>query len=421
MLEKYFLRLATVDRIRASWVGPVIEKYVAWLDENRYAARVVFARVPTVVHFGNFAQGRGAKSWEELPHHVDAFVKQGLTFMKRKRTTKSSMQRLRGDLRLPVEQMLRLVLPGYKGLGRARRTARPFSEQLPGFFSYLVSERGVCHNTTLNYDCHITALEKHLIRRRIKLTQLTPSDLVAYVAARAKEGLTAAGMRGACACLRVFLRYAQRQGVFARDLSLALDTPLIYRLATVPTSLKSSEVQVLISSIDRRDASGKRDYALLLLLLTYGLRVKEAATIKLDDIDWKHDRLLVRLRKVGNSTGYPLTPAVGEALIEYIRNGRPTTDSRHLFMSSFAPLRAMSPAAITDRMRTLLKRGGIAVPKPGGRIFRRTCIQRLVDAEVPYKTISDYVGHRSTLSQGTYAKVAIEALRDVAVGAEAIL
>lgn len=399
----------------------MIEKYVAWLDENRYAPRIVFARVPTLMHFGRFAQERGAKSWEELPRHVDAFVDQGSTFIQRRRTTKSSRQRLRGDLRLPVEQMLRLVLPSYKGLGRARRTARPFSHQLPGFFNHLINERGVCHNTTLNYDCHITAFEKHLIRRRIELAKLTPSDLVAYVAARAKEGLTTAGMRGACACLRVFLRYAQRQGVLARDLSIALDTPLIYRLGTVPTSLKSSEVQTLISSVDRRDASGKRDYALLLLLLTYGLRVKEAASIKLDDIDWRHERLLIRLRKVGNSTGYPLTHAVGEALIEYIRSGRPTTDCRHLFMSSFAPLRAMSSAAITDRMRTLLKRAEIAMPKPGGRIFRRTCIQRLVDAEMPYKTISDYVGHRSTLSQGTYAKVAIEALRDVAVGAEAIL
>ena len=142
MLEKYFQRLETLDRIRGSWIGPAIEKYVAWLDENRYAARVVFARVPTLVHFGNFAEQRGAKTWAELPAHVDAFVGEGIQFIKRKRKTKASRQRLRGDLRLPVEQMLRLVLPGYKGLGRSRRTDRPFREQLPGFFGHLVSERG---------------------------------------------------------------------------------------------------------------------------------------------------------------------------------------------------------------------------------------------------------------------------------------
>jgi len=67
MLERYFLRMETVDGIRASWIGPAIEQYVAWLHEHRYAARVVFSQVPTLMHFGTFAQQRGAKSWDDLP------------------------------------------------------------------------------------------------------------------------------------------------------------------------------------------------------------------------------------------------------------------------------------------------------------------------------------------------------------------
>jgi hypothetical protein len=114
MLEKYFLRLATLDRIRGSWIGPAVEKYVAWLDERRYAARVVIARIPTVVHFGTFADQRGAKAWDELPLRVDASVEEGFRFIKRKRSTKASRRRLRSDLRLPVEQMLRLVVPEFK-------------------------------------------------------------------------------------------------------------------------------------------------------------------------------------------------------------------------------------------------------------------------------------------------------------------
>lgn len=132
MLEEYFLRLATLDRIRASWLGPTIEKYVEWLDRERYAPAVVFARVPALVHFGRFAQQRGAKSWDELPPHIDAFVEEGPRFVKRRRRTKASRARTRGDLRLPVEQMLRLVLPDCRGLGRSRRTAHPFTGQLPG-------------------------------------------------------------------------------------------------------------------------------------------------------------------------------------------------------------------------------------------------------------------------------------------------
>jgi integrase len=91
-------------------------------------------------------------------------------------------------------------------------------------------------------------------------------------------------------------------------------------------------------------------------------------------------------------------------------------------MRRIAPLQPIGSSAITSRMRSLLAGAGIHVPRPGGQVFRHSCVQRLVDAEMPYKTISDYVGHRSTLSQGTYAKVSIEALRDVALGdGEAIL
>jgi integrase len=181
-------------------------------------------------------------------------------------------------------------------------------------------------------------------------------------------------------------------------------------------------VKRLIGAVDRRDATGKRDYTILLLLVTYGLRVKEVASLLLDDIDWKHDRIRIRDRKIGNSTGYPLTPAVGESLIEYIRSARPDTQDRHVFMRRAAPLQPVGPAAVSARMRTLLARAGISVPRPGGQVFRHSCVQRLVDAETSYKTISDYVGHRSTLSQGAYAKVSVEALRDVALGdGEAVL
>ena len=422
MLEKYFHRLETLDRIRASWIGPAVEAYVAWLDEHRYASRVVFARIPTVMHFGRFAAQRGAKTWEDLPAYVDAFVGEGARFIKKKRRTTASRKRLRGDLRLPVEQMLRVVVPGFRGLGRSRRSQRPFARELPRFFDYLVQERGLSAGTIFTYDCHVTAFEKFLTREGVALAAITPMHLTAFVAQRAEGGVHKTSLSSTCACLRVFLRYAHRQSALSRDLSEVIDAPLIYRLATVPRSIPWDEVGRLVRRVDRRDATGKRDYALLLLLVTYGLRVKEVASLLLDDVDWKLDRLRIRQRKIGNSTGYPLTPAVGEALLDYVRNARPDTTDRHVFMRAMAPLQAIGTAAITARMRTLLADAGIRVPRPGGQVFRHTCMQRLVDAEVPYKTIADYVGHRSTLAQGTYAKVSVEALREVALGdGEAVL
>src|SRR3974377_1191626 len=97
------------------------------------------------------------------------------------------------------------------------------------------------------------------------------------------------------------------------------------------------QVEQVLASIDRRSASGKRDYAMLLLLATYGLRACEAPALTLDDLDWRNERLRIRDRKAGNTTTYPLSAVVGAAVIDYLKNARPATTSRGAFMAPAAP------------------------------------------------------------------------------------
>ncbi len=79
----------------------------------------------------------------------------------------------------------------------------------------------------------------------------------------------------------------------------------------------------MLGGVDRQTVIGRRDYAMLLLLVTYGLRAREVAALTLDNLDWRHDRLRIPERKAGHSTAYPLSRLVGEAIIEYLKNGRP--------------------------------------------------------------------------------------------------
>src|SRR5438094_3667643 len=97
---------------------------------------------------------------------------------------------------------------------------------------------------------------------------------------------------------------------------------------------KSSQV---LSGVDRRAPCGKRDYAMLLLLATYGLRGCEVAALTLHDIDWRNDRLKISERKAGNSTAYPLSTVVGAAIVDYLKNGRPVSKDRQLFLRALAP------------------------------------------------------------------------------------
>jgi len=172
----------------------------------------------------------------------------------------------------------------------------------------------------------------------------------------------------------------------------------------------------MLECVDRRTGVGKRDYAILLLLVTYGLRAREVSALTLDDIDWERERLLVPERKAGHCTAYPLSAVVGEALLDYLKNARPQTARREVFFRAPAPQAPLNCDAISNRASHYLRKAGIDVRRPGSHTLRHTCVQRLIDAEFPLKTIGDYVGHRSSRSTEVYSKVAIESLREVSLG-----
>jgi integrase len=161
---------------------------------------------------------------------------------------------------------------------------------------------------------------------------------------------------------------------------------------------------------------GRRDYAMLCLLVTYGLRAREVAALTLDDIEWRHDRLRIPARKAGHSTAYPLSPGVGAALLEYLKAGRPPTQLRQVFFHVTAPCAPITQTAVSHRAAHYPRQAGIRAPRLGSHTLRHSCVQRLVDAGWSLKAIGDYVGHASPASTEIYSKVAIETLREVAIG-----
>lgn len=269
----------------------------------------------------------------------------------------------------------------------------------------------------MGYRHHLACFEAYLDRIGVTgLAELSPAILSGFVAGRSAAGLARTTVRSGCGVLRVFLRYAHRQGLLAADLSRAVEWPTAYQLAGIPRSISWAEVGLVLGSVDRRTACGKRDYAILLLLVTYGLRAREVAALTLDDIDWRRDRLAVPGRKAGHSTAFPLSAVVGEALVDYLRHGRPPGSDRHVFFRVVAPAGPASRVAVSACARHYLLKAGIAVSRPGSHTLRHTCVQRLVDAGFGFKAIGDFIGHRSPASMAIYAKVAIEPLRQVALG-----
>jgi len=258
MLEHYFSKPDTIDRIRSSWICNSIEQYVVWLSENGYAFRSVYKRVPILRQFGEFARSHGAESLDELPSHVEPFVQQCVEAYT-KRVKEQPHRWIPNRVRTPVEQMLSLILPDFQRRGRTAQD--PFEDQAPGFNAFLREERGLRETSIIHYGHYLRCLEAYLKRIGLsRLDELTPAVLSAFVI-ESSRSLSKNSMSGLCSSLRGFLRYLSREQLIHRDLSATVESPRKYQLSDVPRSISREEVQRMFDAVDRRTVVGRRDYA----------------------------------------------------------------------------------------------------------------------------------------------------------------
>lgn len=215
-----------------------------------------------------------------------------------------------------------------------------------------------------------------------------------------------------------FLRFLHREGHLSEDLSRSMIHPTLYEFENIPSVLKPQEVTQILK-VTRRDRSarGRRDFAILMLLSMYGLRAGEIVRLALDDIDWRANTILIRHSKVRGTTVLPLLPAVGEALLSYLKSGRPKTTAREVFIRMTAPLQGFCHKSVLHAMvrRRIAAAGVRPTGKHGPHAFRHAHAVGLLRAAVPMKTISDLLGHRTSRSTAIYLKLDSEELRAVAL------
>jgi integrase/recombinase XerD len=164
-----------------------------------------------------------------------------------------------------------------------------------------------------------------------QLAPITVATVDAYVKRRTSS-LQRRGLRGVTNHLRSFLRHLHGSGRI-RDWGFALIGPKSYAFEGIPSTLRAEGIEtVLRSAHQHRTPIGLRDYGMLLLLSTYGLRAGKTTALRLQDIDWAHDRLQIRHSKTGVCSELPLLRAPAEAILEYLRRGRPKTTCREVFV-----------------------------------------------------------------------------------------
>jgi integrase/recombinase XerD len=244
--------------------------------------------------------------------------------------------------------------------------------------------------------------------------ELRIGDIDAYFAMRA-PGLRRKSRKDVAQRLRALMRYLHSTGRTAVDLAPQIIAPMLYAYETIPSALSSDQISaVLKTTHEDRSPMGLRDYAILLLLSTYGMRAGEITRLRLEDIDWRAETLRIRHSKTGAHSLLPLMAPVGEALLNYLRRGRPKTDAREVFIRTRAPYRPLSK--IYSEIRRRLEAAGV---KPRGKCgphaFRHARAVSLLRASVPRKVIGDLLGHRSEEATIPYLKLATEDLRAIAL------
>lgn len=289
----------------------------------------------------------------------------------------------------------------------------PLEDLLARYRHHLVEDRGLARSTVLGYE------------RRARL----------FLSGRSLTGGGVTGVEGLCGAdvsrfllgecsrlavgsaknrvteLRSLLRFLHLEGLIAGDLAAAVPPVAGWRDTALSSTLAACEVTELLSSCDRSQLIGLRDFAILSLLARLGLRSCEVAGLELDDIDWRAGELRVR-GKGRSEDRLPLVSEVGEALAAYLRGGRPQAETRKVFVTSLAPLRGLRPCSIGHVVRRACETTGRAAVGP--HRLRHALATEMLRQGVALPDIGQVLRHRDMATTAMYAKVDLAALRSVA-------
>lgn len=246
-------------------------------------------------------------------------------------------------------------------------------------------------------------------------SRLTTADVLGYVERRARDASAATAV-AMCSRLRSFLRYLQVEGLIAHDLAACVPSVKKWRFTALPTYLSAAQLEQVLQCCDQSTASGRRDYAVLLLLSRLGLRAQEVATLKLDDIDWRAGHF--RIQGKGRQPAImPLPPDVGGAIAAYLQSGRPVSDSRQLFLKAYPPHSGFPPTSgVRDIAGRALQRAGIGgIAHRGSHIFRHSLATELLRSGAALTQISQVLRHKDHDTTRIYAKVDLASLRTLSL------
>jgi integrase/recombinase XerD len=390
-----------VDRVPAGRVlgplAPYAAGFAVELVERGYRPRSVSGQLELMAHLSRWLADQGAGPDGLTPSMADRFLD----------------VRRESDASLRSWRALDPMVGYLRGLAVVPKLAAsadsPVDRLLAEYRDYLLRERGLTAGTVAHWERIARLfLAEHAESLDAALWQLSAAGVTGFVVAQCGPG----GRSGASAKiltsgLRALLRFLYLTGRVSVALAQAVPRAAGWRLSTLPRALEAEQVQRLLESCDTSAVVGRRDLAILTLLARLGLRACEVARLRLDDIDWRAGEVMIR-GKGSTIARLPLPHEAGEALVSYLREGRPHAGFRELFVTVVAPLRPLSPSAVVSVVGYACDRAGMT--RVGPHRLRHTLASDLLRAGTPLAQIAPILRHASVATTAIYAKIDREAL-----------
>lgn len=302
----------------------------------------------------------------------------------------------------------------YLGYFPPPREPVPFQPQLDEYCRWAKEERGFSDATTKRYYHNIGQFLRWYGALERPLSAVGPNDIDAYLAQGSEHAWCRITVNNVAQALRAFFRYGALRRWTPLDLASAIQGPRIYALEGLPAGPDWAEVRRLFAALDANCLKDVRDRAILMLFTIYGLREGEVAKLRLDHLDWEHERLHVPRLKRRQTQVYPLLPSVGNAILQYLERVRRPSPHREVFLTLRSPHQPLSAGALYHVAAQRLKALGVKTAHHGPHCLRHACAARLVADGLSLKEIGDHLGHQSASATRIYAKVDLAGLREVA-------
>lgn len=411
-LEQVFECPTTLQRLRSGPLGMLLEGFCDWLLESGFCRGSVQRHLSNLSHLSEhlgspkapMRQSVTAKDLEEVFETYPSRCRNGGPSEERLRRVRCSVNRFadylrreRGLVVLPLQAIYQPLLDAYlQWMDRyqhaAPATLERRTQSLTPFLQWLGPEATPQSLAKLN-------------------CQKVEEFFLAYA-----QGMGRSERRSMQSALRTFFRFCLHQGYICQPLDRAVPTLRTYKLATVPRGLTAQQAQQTLRSVNRNTPVGRRDYAILQLLDTYGVRGCQVRALRLEDIDWAQDQILFKASKRGKDVRLPLTAEVGESLLDYLRNSRPACLCPEVFLTCRAPYhRLPNSSSLSAIVRRRLRAAGVDIPSKGAHAFRHGFATRMLQQGHSFKAIADVLGHRHLGTTFLYTKVDFNALKQVAL------